>query len=390
MTSITIECPGKPADIRAGGEWLRHQIETAVHNADLNAGTMWSNSLAYWEGESGQAFNSVAGDLVEVTRELGDVAGSIAEKFHVYAGEIERVQNRYAGYLEHAVSSGLLVDGVRVYRPEWVGSVPQGSSDPDWDEWRDLRKKQRDYDRIEEDVLSRKAELVGWVAENLLPIITELSGPTLASQLYDKLTTVVGLGNEIGGEYLDNHLSNSIDELGSNAETWSTRAAEIERRSVASGSPATRARLQELIQQHIPEHLRSAARGASSFTEVASVLRSVAKHMGTGADIALALWEISDGAEPVDVGIEILGGIGGGAVAVALGSNPVGWGVIVIAGAGIAGGALASGIWGATPESWREGIYHWVDDGIVIGGDVVEEVGDWFYDTSEAIGGWFR
>ncbi len=391
MTSIAVEFPGNPESVRQAGEWMRHQIESAVNDADINIGIVAVTSYRYWEGESGTAFNNIANDLSAACRELNEFAGTVAEKFHVYAGEMQRVQERLAGYVDHAIASGLPVDGVRVYRPEWVGNVPQGASDAGWDQWRELRKQQREYDRVEEDCLKRKAEIIGWVAENLLPIVGALPRPTLGQQVYEKLATVVGLGTEIGGEYLDNAFANSIDRLNTNAENWRHAAAEIERRSTASGSPATQQRLRDLIQENLPEHLRSAAGGASSLSDVTRGLRQIANRvLGPGADIALAVWELSDGAEPVDLGVGIAGGAAGSAAAIALGVTPVGWGVIAIAGAGVVGGEIASGIWGATPESWREGIYHWVDDGIVIGGDVIEDIGDWFYDTSEAIGGHFR
>ncbi|OZB86874.1 MAG: hypothetical protein B7X41_13560 [Microbacterium sp. 14-71-5] len=105
--------------------------------------------------------------------------------------------------------------------------------------------------------------------------------------------------------------------------------------------------------------------------------------VGGALDIGVGVWDIAQGGEPVDVAVAwgsgVAGGLIGGSIAGFLEVGTLAGAGVVGLTAMLVGGGLVSG-WQSTPPSWREGIYSWSADGLIVAGDLGEEIGDWWTD----------
>lgn len=392
--SCVIEVGGSPSAIRSAAEWLRHKAEAAAHEADVIDGIIATSSYTYWQGRAGDAFNDLVGQMVAPAREVADFAGPFAETLHVFAGKVERMQEKFEGFLVHAADVGLAVAGTTVFAPTWSGPVPQSDADESWSEWREYQKRLREYDRIQNDVVLWHGDHKAWIYTNLVGYAAGLPAESQAQELNDLIRSAAGLGFPAANKYLDVRWEQKIANLTFKAEGYAFAADEMSRRSYASGDPALRAALLDAIKAGTPEQFHGMAEKLGSVAEVTKTLRSVLDTVGGPAvDIGLGAWEIADGKEPVDVVVEWAGGLGamGGMGAVVAGAAlPVAWSVGLVMGAAAGGSMLAGAIWESTPASWRNGIYEFTEDGYIVVGDIGERVGDWFADRSVDIGQWFK
>jgi len=392
--SCVIEVGGSPSAIRSAAEWLRHKAEAAAHEADVIDGIIATSSYAYWQGRAGDAFNELVGQMVAPAREVADFAGPFAETLHVFAGKVERMQEKFEGFLAHAADVGLTVAGTTVFAPTWSGAAPQSDADESWSEWREYQKRLREYDRIQNDVVLWHGDHKAWIYTNIVGYAAGLPAESQAQELNDLIRSAAGLGFPAANKYLDVRWEQKIANLTFQAEGFAFAADEMSRRSYASGDPALRARLLDAIKAGTPEQFHGMAEKLGSVAEVTKTLRSVLDTVGGPAvDIGLGAWAIADGKEPVDVVVEWVGGLGamGGVGAVVAGAAlPVAWSAGLVIAATAGGSMLAGGIWESTPASWRSGIYEFTEDGYIVVGDVGEQVGDWFVDRSVDIGQWFK
>lgn len=391
--SCVIEVGGSPSSIRSAAEWLRHKAESAAKEADVIDGIIATSSPRYWQGRAGDAFNDLASDMVAASREVADVTGPFAETLHVFAGKVERMQEKFEGFLAHAADVGLAVVGTTVFAPTWSGPVPQSDADESWGEWREYQKRLREYDRIQNDVVLWHGDHKAWIYTNLVGYAAGLPAESQAQVLNDQIRATAGLGFPAANKYLDVRWEQKIANLTFQAEGYMFAADEMSRKSYASGDPALRARLLKAIEDGTPEQFHGLAEKLGSVAEVTKALRSVLDRVGGPAvDVGLGAWAIADGKQPVDVVVEWAGGIGamgGMGVVVAGAALPFVWSAGLVIGAA-AGGSMAAGtIWESTPASWRNGIYEFTEDGYIVAGDIGERVGDWFADRSVDIGAWF-
>ncbi|MEV8249361.1 hypothetical protein AB0O87_00370 [Microbacterium sp. NPDC076768] len=388
--SCVIEVGGSPSAIRNAAEWLRHKAESAANEADVIDGLIATTSYTYWQGRAGDAFNEVVGRMVAASREVADLAGPFAETLQVFAGKVERMQEKFEGFLAHAAAVGLRVADTTVFAPTWSGAVPQSDADVSWSEWRDYQKRLREYDRIQNDVVLWHGDHKAWIYTNLVGYAAGLPGEAQVQSLNDGIRTAAGLGFSAANRYLDVRWEQKVANLTFQAEGYAFLADEMSRKSYASGDPALRATLLKAIEDGTPEQFHSLAGKLSSVAEVTKSLRSVLDTVGGPvADIGLGAWAIADGKEPVDVLVEGAGGLGAVAISgwVAAGATVPVW---AVGGAGLAGGVAVGAGWESTPASWRNGIYEFTEDGYIIVGDMGEQVGDWFVDRSLDIGQWLK
>ncbi len=392
--SFDAEVAGSPSSIRAAAEWLRHKAESAAKEADVIDGLIASTSYRYWQGRAGDAFSALVNDMVMASREVADYAGPFAETLHVYAGRVERMQEHFEGFLRHAADVGLTVSGLTVCAPVWVGAVPQSDHDETWEEWRGHQTRLREYERMQGDVVAWHGDHLAWVYSNLFTYAASLPAQSQAQIMNDRIRLAASLGFPAVNKYLDARWAQKIAALTSRAEGFAFASDEIVRRSTASGSPELRARLREAIANGTPASFDGVADRLGSVVEVTKTLRSVLDKVGGPLiDVGLGAWAIADGAEPVDVAVEWVGGLGASGVAgvvVAGATLPFWASATIVIGVGAAGSWAAGMIWESTPASWRHGIYEFTEDGFIIVGDVGENVGDWFVDRTIDIGQWFN
>ncbi|MEX0161105.1 MULTISPECIES: hypothetical protein [unclassified Microbacterium] len=392
--SCAIEVGGSPSAIRAAAEWLRHQVESAASEADVIDGLIATTSTSYWQGRAGAAFSDTAGDLVSASREISEYAGPFAEILHVFAGRVERMQEHFEGFLASAADAGIVVTGTTMHEPSWAGPVPQNDHDESWGEWRTHQRRLRTYDRIQNDVVLWHADHKAWILANLVEYAGTMPEKSQAQELNEGIRETVGIGFSATNKYLDVSWEQKVAYLTSQAEGFAYAAAEMSRRSYAAGDPALRAKLLEAIENGTPEHLRGVSKNLDSIAEMTKTLRHVLDTVGGPAvDVGLGVWAIADGEEPVDVVVQWVGGLGGAGIAGAVlaGATLPIWGsAAIVIGAASAGSAAVGAIWESTPASWRQGIYEFSEDGFIIVGDVGEQIGDWFVETSIDIGQWFN
>lgn len=392
--SCVVEAGGSPSAIRAAAEWLRHKAESAAMEADVIDGLIATTSYTYWQGRAADAFNAVAGDMVSASRETSDFAGPFAETLHVFAGKVERMQERFEGFLAHAAEVGLTVSGTTVFAPVWSGPVPQSDHDDSWEGWREYQRRLREYSRIQNDVVLWHGDHKAWIYTNLVDYVAGMPAESLAQTLNDQIRSAAALGFPVVNKYLDVRWEQKVANLTFQAEKFAFDADEISRRSYASGDPALRAMLLKAIEDGTPERLHGLAEKLGSVADVTKTLRSALDTFGGPAvDVGLGAWAIADGAEPVDVVVQWAGGLGAMGIAGAVIAGvalPALVPAIVLGAVDVLGTAIAGNVWQATPASWRTGIYEFTEDGYIIVGDMGEKIGDWFADRSVDIGQWFN
>lgn len=382
--SFTVAVGGDPAAIRSAADWLRNKAEATAKEADTVSGDDAVNTSTYWEGESAAAFTDISYDLVEAAREIAAIAGPFAEKMHIFAGKIERMREHFEGFLKHAESIGLRVQGTEVYRSVWHGEVPQVTSDPRWDEWRAHQHRERDYGRIQRDVVDWHADLEVWIAQNLITDAAALPPEAKAEAVQKKLREGANSLIQAGSSYLTTTWINTIQDLQLDAREYREIAAELVRKSGVTGDPALRARLKDAIEAGMPDGLKTRAAAAENFSDVLTTSRRILEVGGVAADVMFAGWDIAEGAKPLDSAVALGGGMAGAAVGGWVAGAllvSTGWAVVLGGGAALGIGKLIEAGWEGISPSWREGIYEWMEDGFIVAGDVGEAVGDWFYDA---------
>lgn len=380
--SFVVAVGGSPSSLRAAGEWLRHKVECVGDAIDYSSGLNVSGPRS-WSGSAAEAFSAASRTMVEASRQITDIAGPFAEVLHTYAGRLERMQNHFEGVLRSASVSGLKVEGTRVWMPAWNGPAPQSRDADNYDQWERFTKLRRDYQRAQIDVVEWHADNEAWIYENIVLFAASLPNASLADDLLGLLQTGVDVGMDIGEPLVDRGWEARIETLRDKAANWREAAEELRRKAKVSGDPALRALLQEKIDAKLPDSMKAAAGAADSVADILRTSRKVVPVVGAAVEIAVGVWDIANGEEPVDVVVGWGGGFAGGAAGSAVATG-AGVGFLGVAGAAtggaLLGGALIPMAWEKTPPSWREGIYSWAADGFIVAGDVGEKVGDWFVD----------
>ncbi|WP_194763133.1 hypothetical protein [Microbacterium sp. UFMG61] len=386
--SFAIRVGGDPAAIRGAAEWMRHSAEKAASEGDLVSGDDAINTSTYWQGASATAFIDISFDLVQAAREITEIAGPFAEAMHVFAGRIERMREHFDGYLQHAQEIGLRVVGDEVFRSVWVGAVPQTTDDPSWDDWQLHQRLERDYGRMQRDVVDWHADHEIWISENLVALAAGISDTVSAEEIRATLREGASTILDGGATYLDIDWTSRIARLQADAKDYHDLASEMVRKSGVTNDPALRARLQEKLAAGLPDTFNARGDDFETFSEFLTNGRRVLEVTGPAGDVVFGVWDIAEGEAPLDVAVEWAGGALGGVVGAEVAAM-LAFPAIASVGLGAGGAALvgwaASEVWGTVAPTWKEGIYEFVADGFIIAGDMGESVGDWFYDVSETL-----
>jgi len=382
--SMRIEVGGSPSGIRVAAEWLRHKVEDTGDSIDYTSGVNVNGVDRGWSGASADAFSDISMDMVSAARQITDIAGPFAETLHVFAGKVERIQAHFEGFLKYAKECGLRVEGTEVFAPEWpYPEVPQSRDDPRYPAWKTFTDQRREYGRIQNDVVDWHADHEAWIFTNLIDYAAGLPMSSYADEMLDQLRTAGEIGKTAGESYLDLSWEQKAKDLQASAANYRDAAGELVRKSGVTGDPALKARMQEKIAAGLPEHLRGTASTMDSIADLVRASRKMLPVVGGALDIGFGVWDIAEGKEPVDVVVDwsggAVGGAAGGGIAAAFGAP-----IVAVAGATVVGtlavGGTVTGIWNATPPSWRDGIYSWTSDGFIVVGDFGEAVGDWWVD----------
>lgn len=386
--SFVIRVGGDPSAIRDAAEWMRHSAEKAASEGDLASGDDAINASTYWQGESAAAFTDISFDLVKAAREITEIAGPFAEAMHMFAGKVERMREHFDGYLQHAQDIGLRVVGEEVFCSVWVGPVPQSTDDPSWEDWREHQRLERDYGRMQRDVVDWHADLEIWIAENLVALASGPSDAVSAEDIHARLREGAGTLLDGGATHLGIDWTSRINRLNIDAKTYRDLASEMVRKSGVTRDPALKALLQEKLAAGLPDTFDAKASEFDSFSEFLTSGRRVLEVAGPAGDVFFGVWDIAEGEAPLDVAVEWAGGALGGAVGGEVAAM-LAFPAVASVGLGVGGAALvgwvASEVWGTVAPSWKEGIYEFVADGFIVAGDMGESVGDWFYDISETL-----
>ncbi|MBV0893715.1 hypothetical protein [Microbacterium sp. NC79] len=389
MSVIDTFVPGTPSDVKAAAEFLDPSLRSALEYSE-NAGSVIPVSVrSHWYGASADHYVSLLIDISEASDELRGFARDGAEKLRAYAGQLERMQNDFAGHRDRAASDGLSVSGNTISAPVPPTSyVVTERDDPHWDAWQRYQDRVKTYNRIAEDVGSWWGELEMWVHDNLDTFAGTIPTDSALKTVLDGLTDASA---DIPKEYIGyqgdlwkenaNFLTKEGERLRAEAADWV--------RKLRSGNPAVRAAAEAAN----PHGLRWQA---SEVEEMASRLGKTAKWVPgigwvlDGVDFIKALE--GDGS-PSSVGIEVIAGTAGGVVGgIAVGAGIAAAGltaplwVPVAAGAAIAIGVGAGAVWAY--ESWvPQDVREAIDAGLRDGWDATTDFAEDAWDnTTEFVG----
>lgn len=269
-----------------------------------------------------------------------------------------------------------------------VGPVPQSTDDPSWEDWREHQRLERDYGRMQRDVVDWHADLEIWVSENLISLASGPSDAVSAEEIHARLREGAHTLLDGGATYLGIDWTSRVDRLNIDARTYRDLASEMVRKSGVTRDPALKALLQEKPAAGLPDTFDAKASDFDSFSDFLTSGRRVLEVAGPAGDVAFGVWDIAEGEAPLDVAVEWAGGALGGAVGGEVAAM-LAFPAVASVGLGVGGAALvgwvASEVWGTVAPSWKEGIYEFVADGFIGAGDMGESVGDWFYDVSQTL-----
>lgn len=359
---IDAQIPGDASSVRATADWL-DRTKAALISVDLELSYLWGDSNTYWTGEAGRAWRDSVGSLRNRGSEVPGFLADAVEVFRAYANRLERAQEDVETLRFQAEEVGLQVVGTTVLPPTTTLTYCPGPDAPDddvaaYDRYISLVAS---YDDLATQVGTLIGELDAWVGEHMAPLIARVDDFSLLAGTVD---AIAAKGNEtLANSVLDGYESFYEQTLSGWREEHNSlqSAAETFRDQLRSGNPALRAAA-EAADPHAMragvEELAEQIGRVSRFTRVLPVAGNVIDIVSLASDVA-------DGGSLSSGVAEIAGGVAGGAggaalgggVAVALGSNPVGW---VIGGTvigGVAVGASARWLWeAAVPLDSRETI----------------------------------
>ncbi|TGO05261.1 hypothetical protein [Serinibacter arcticus] len=355
--SIDTDIPGDPDQIREAADWLDPTAKGAVDDATADVHMSFQGSYGHWFSLSGESYRSTLSLLVEAGDDVASLCGDVAEKLRSYAGQLERMAGHFADHRDRARTSGIPVSDKTINPPvSTVPYCPADEDDPRWEEWEAHLERVETFNDIADDVGTRWGELEKWIEENLTAFIIGVP-TTPASDLIAALKE----GNEsLLTTYVDGttrQWERNVLDL-QNQSTDLAEAAKEFKRELRSGNPAVKAAAAAANPSGMKVDAEELADAARRLGRAGKVLPIV----GPVLDVVLAGSDIAQGDSPSSVGIELVGGVAGGALAVgalALAgvTLPV-WGTAAVVG----GAALAVG-WGAkwayeeiVPQDVREAI----------------------------------
>lgn len=390
---------GDPAQVRAAAEWLDPGLKGAADGSSNTTTLIPVGVRSHWFGQSADEYVTILLRVTDAANEAATQAADAAEKLRSYAGQLERMRDDFAAHRERARNEGLPVNGMIIGRPvSLVPVCPTSRDDPYWDEWQAFLDQVDVYNEIAEDVGSWWGELEVWIAENLDGFLGTLPAQSLADKV------LAGFA-EVSGEIPQSFLDGSALQWKDDALALTTHAEELRQgasdfvRELRSGNPAVKAAAEAAN----PQGMRWAADEAEDLARRLTSAGKAVPVVGWGFDLWDLGSDMSTGDDPSSTGVEIIGGVVGGAAATAgvaaltaagVVTLPV-WGTAaIVAGAGIAVGAGA--VWAYeswVPQDVRESIDAGMSDAWDATADFAEDAwentGDFFGDVGHGISkGW--
>jgi hypothetical protein len=360
--SIDVKMPGDPDSVRAAADWL-DGVKSSMQDTDVELSSFWGESNNYWTGHAGGAWRSTVGAVRQRAMGVPGFLGEAVEVFRAYANRLERAQEDLATLKFQAGEVGLRVVGDTVFPPTTtLDYCPTADSPPaDVAEYEDYVDKVASYNDLGTQVGTIMGELDAWVGENIVPLVSRVEELQELSGTVDALTTPEN--DDVAGAALDGYESFQNDKLGEWRAQHDTlqESAETFRDQLRSGNPAVEAAARAADPRAMREGVEELAEQIGRVSRFARVIPVA----GNVLDIVSLASDVSNGESLTSGLAELGGGIAGGAaggaaaggIAVALGSNPVGWVVGGVVVGGLAVGAGARWLWeAAVPLDTRETI----------------------------------
>lgn len=380
---------GDADQVQAAADWLDPDLKDAADGSSNVTSFIPTGVRSHWFGESADDYVTILQRTTDAADEVAGLARDAAEKLRSYAGQLRRMKEDFAKHREDARAAGLPVTGMVIGRPvSLIPVCPATRDDPHWDEWQEHLDRIELYNEIAADVGAWWGELEVWISENLDGFLSGMPTQTTADKILSGLRDA---GDETPKIYLEGQAlawKETAAELTSHAEELRLGASEFVR-ELRSGNPATKAAAEAAN----PTGMRWAADEAEDLARGLSRASKVVPVVGWGVDIWNLGSDMASGDDPSSTGVEILGGIAGGAAATAgvaalaaagVVTLPV-WGTaVVVGGAAVAVGAGA--VWAYenwVPQDVRESIDAGMEDAWDATSDFAEDAWE---NTSDFVG----
>ncbi|KGM13338.1 hypothetical protein [Cellulomonas bogoriensis] len=360
---IDTHVPGDPGSVRAAAEWLSPTLRNGLTMFTRFCTTQRAGHFT-WIGESGEAYHHVLEQLRRAAEDQPGIAADAAEKLRAYAGQLERMQHKFADMRDDAASGGLVVVGT-VIEPPSDALPPPHCLGPDaspaqvnqFDAAQRAYERQLEkvelYNRIAHEVAVAWDKLEVWIIDNLDAFGAELEPQPLSGAVLDAMAKTNKFALKSITELKTQTHKANIETLRAHAETL-RHDARVFKREMGSGNPAVR----EAARAADPDALRRAASGAESTAD--ALRRTPTRHLplvGDALSLGLAGQEIASGESPSTVVIGELGSVVGAAV-------------------GIAAAVVVTGVIGVTAPAWATAA------AAVAGAWAIGEGGRWAYESA--------
>ena len=355
--SLDLTVSGDHAAVTGLAKWLDPELAEPLVTADLDMAYTWGDSQQYWTGQSGDAFRGAAMEIRKRSSDLPGFVRDVAEVLRAYANRLERGQADFDDYLAQASTGGLTVVGNLVMPPTTTLQYCPADNAPAGD----VKEYQRYLDALElyndiaEHVGTWHGELEAWIAENLAPLTAEVEKFSSLSGLFTGLKVdnddVVDLALEYASARTDRDLRDyrqAAQSMQADAEMFGDH--------LRSGNPALRAAAEAANPREMRAGLAALNEAIGGVTKYSKLIPVV----GGVIDVVSAGVEIADGGSASSVGVGLLAGAGGGALAgtiiAGVAIPPVGV-ALIVGGAAAAAGAGGTWLWeAAVPLDVRESI----------------------------------
>lgn len=390
--SLDTTIHGGPESIHALADWLQG-VKDAVDSADVQM-TWVASQMSYdWQGGAASAFHDAVGALRKSQFPVSDYLHDAIEVFHAYANRLSRGREYFDEILASARGVGLTVRGLVIAAPTtWLTYCPNlnppstagraatqsahstlangptlsAPVSPDAAEYKAYLGRLSAYNDASRKVGTWEGELDQWLADHMAPLVGRVEEMSQVAKVYESLREGSEFVVDGALEAADARVAVQLTDWRIAQDTLSDLATDA-RDAARSGNPARRAAYEAF------DFSENAVKVGDLEVKIGKVAHysKIIPIAGKAIEISLAGYDISQGVSESSV----LAGLGGGAVGgaaggviagLALGSNPGGWAVLVVAGVGLAGGSAGSWLWEAAVSlDTRESIDYWLEENVL-------------------------
>ncbi|RLP83655.1 hypothetical protein D9V34_02220 [Mycetocola lacteus] len=356
MNRIDLDIPGEPTSIRTLAAWFTQTLSAGLRAAsDALRGTR-SSSAQGFEGEAGDAFRTKLGDALSALWPVEDYVNLAGKTLNDYAELLELGHTRSTHLAEDAHTADLVVTGGRYIQapvsPLPVDCFATPPPPPPQEKVvaaKTYWKQAAEYARISTAMRQWWSEHDQWVQDNIPPLLDGEERLSVLAQVWDTLRAAnvdlfASAGFEAGTQTRNTALDGlraSLKRVAEEAVTANPQglARFIEADRIDSVTAGLNAQIEEGVK--IGRYLRF---GGATITVVTSTLDLAT---GTPADV---------------VGVGLLGGAAGAAVAGAgvevLGLGPLAGVPVVVVSSAVLANYLQDEYQKVVPETTRETIDH--------------------------------